>query len=133
MKIFISVILLSVFSTGLQAQERGCKSIRDGKFRVLSNEIGVTNISRSGNIQREDMPDIGVTMLFDVNWIDECTYTLKPKKILKGNPALLMKNLVITVKVKELNKNSYIAETTMNITDLVQEFKMEILSSPHER
>ncbi|RYD77763.1 MAG: hypothetical protein EOP53_12435 [Sphingobacteriales bacterium] len=126
MKIIFVFIMFLFSCTALHAQERGCKTIREGKFRVVSKEAGTTYVTRSKNIQKEDIPDVGVIMIFDINWIDDCTYTLRPKKVLKGNPALLMKGLVITVKVKNLDKNSYIAETTMNITDLVQHFKMEI-------
>jgi len=109
------------------AQEAGCKSVHEGKFRVNTKETGTTVVTRTKNIQTEENESFGVIMTFDITWIDDCTYTLRPKKVLKGDPRLANKNILVTVRIKDVNKNSYQAETTSNFSDVVMTMKVEIL------
>ena len=54
-------------------------------------------------------------MVFDIVWIDECTYELRPKKLIKGDPSIMGDGThVLKTRIKEISKNSYTAETSAN-------------------
>ena len=126
-KVRLLLLLCIVMCLHSIAQEAGCKSVHEGKFRVTTKETGTTVVTRTKAIQTEENESFGVIMTFDITWIDDCTYTLRPKKVLKGDPRLANKNILVTVRIKDVNKNSYQAETTSNFSDVVMTMKVEIL------
>ncbi|RYY49090.1 MAG: hypothetical protein EOO06_08165 [Chitinophagaceae bacterium] len=127
MKLFAIIILFTGLAFQGMAQAPGCRSVQTGKFKV-STEEGTTFVTRTKDSQTEEDPSSGTVMIFDVKWLDECTYTLRPKKLLKGDPALMNKNLVLTVAIKEVNKQYYMAETTFNLSPMVMTFRMDIVN-----
>ncbi|RYY68830.1 MAG: hypothetical protein EOO13_11235 [Chitinophagaceae bacterium] len=126
MKLLITLGLLVAISFSAAAQQPGCRSIQTGKFKVTT-EYGTTLVTRTRDTQTEEDAQQGVVMIFDLKWINECTYTLRPKKVIKGDPSLMNKDMVLTVVVKEVNKNYYIAETAFNLSPAIMTFKVDIV------
>ncbi|MEP6628755.1 MAG: hypothetical protein ABJA32_12260, partial [Ginsengibacter sp.] len=59
---------------------------------------------------------------------NDCVYELRPKELIEGDPAILGdgKN-VLTVRIKNINKKSYVAETSANFSKGIVDFEVEIL------
>ncbi len=69
-----------------------------------------------------------MVMLFDVKWIDDCTYELWPKKVLKGDKSMMgKKGDFMTVKIREIKEHSFMTETTSNFFDQTLFFEVDIL------
>jgi hypothetical protein len=67
-------------------------------------------------------------VIFDIKWIDKCTYELKPKKVIKGDPFIMGDGTnFVRVKIREITAKNYIAETTASFTPETMEFLVEIL------
>ena len=127
-----SLFLLSLFiglNLSLFAQKLDCKLIHEGTFRLVDSLAGTTIIKRTKDFQIEENSNMGVKMIFDIKWIDDCTYELRPKEVVKGDPALMgKKGDFMTTHVKEIKANSYICVTTANFADLIMEREVEILN-----
>jgi hypothetical protein len=124
--------LLVLFFLGLNAfaygQTQDCQSLHEGKFKVVTKESGTTIVTRRGNLQIEENADLGIKMTFDITWTNDCTYELRPKKVMKGDPSLLgKKGDFITVHIRNIKEKSYIALTTSNFFDVTLEFQVEVL------
>ena len=112
----------------LIAQKQACQNIHEGSFRLVDKLSGTTVIQRTKTLQIEENASMGVKMIFDLTWVNDCTYELRAKEVVKGDQALMgNKGDVITVKIKEVRANSYIAITTANFSDLVIEKEIEVL------
>lgn len=112
-------ILLWLLMTGgplfACSQTMRCKELHTGKFKLNSKETGVTLIIRTHTQQLEENEKLGVKMIFDVVWVNACTYELHPKKVLQGDPSYMGKpGDYMTVVIKEIKEHSYISETTSN-------------------
>lgn len=121
--LFALIITLTAFG-----QKPSCKSLHTGSFKIFAKESGTTFIKRTGKIQIEKNDDLGYEIIFDITWTDECTYELRPKKLIKGDPSILGdgKN-VLKTRIKKISGNSYMAETSANFSDLVIDFEVEII------
>jgi hypothetical protein len=112
MKLFLFTFLLLILSFGLHAQSLNCTKFRNGKFK--STFDGRTEIiERSGSIQHEYFINSkdSLNLSFNVEWLDDCTYTLTlTKESLERFP----KNGMITVKITNTNINSYTQSSTSN-------------------
>jgi hypothetical protein len=123
--IFLSLLLL--FSLSGIAQN-DCKRVHVGKFILVSPESGTTLITRTPLFQIEKNDTLGVEVLYDIKWVDDCTYQLRGKKIIKGDPAWAGKPTdYVTVTILEVKENSFRVKTTSNFSDLVIEREIEIL------
>tara|TARA_B110000908_G_C9928766_1_gene302935 strand:+ start:110 stop:436 length:327 start_codon:yes stop_codon:yes gene_type:complete len=96
-----------------------CEKFKNGEFKILKDSISNGSlISRKGNLQTERIiGEKGTTELI-VNWIDECTYTLKPKDMTLEKFKGLPKNALLKVEIIEIKENSYIQKTTANFAEL---------------
>lgn len=122
-KIFL--ILLLVMSIGVFAQQPECVKFKNGKFKIPDSELGDSYIIRDGSRQIEYADKSNIKLEFRVKWLDDCTYTLKLKKILENpDKVKLPRGLIITVKIIEVRENSYLQRTTSNLYDLVLEKEM---------
>ena len=115
--ILTSILLL--FSCNSKAQKLNCEKFKNGEFKILKDLISNGSlISRKGNLQIERIiGEKGTTELI-VNWIDECTYTLKPKDMTLAKFKGLPKNALLKVEIIEIKENSYIQKTTVNFAEL---------------
>ena len=128
MKRYIITILIiagAAFTVSAQGQQEKtattdrCEQYKNGHFIVKESLIGKKYIiKRKGNRQIETDPD-GTQFVFDVNWIDNCTYTLELRKIARNpNNIEWEEGQVITVKILDTHKDGYIQESTSNFDDL---------------
>jgi hypothetical protein len=55
-----------------------CAEVRNGTFYYINQRDGTREtFIRKGGLQREIIPKRKETLLWDVNWLNDCTYTLK--------------------------------------------------------
>ena len=128
MKSLLFLFFFIGLSLSLYAQKPDCKLIHEGKFRIVDSLSGITIITRTKDFQVEENSGMGVKMIFDIKWIDDCTYELRPKEVVKGNQALVgNKGDFMTTHVKEVKINSYICVTTANFADFIKEWEVEML------
>lgn len=121
MKTVLIAILISLTSFAF-GQTADCKRFKEGKFVIPNAEYGNSYLERKGNIQTEIGEKSGFKATFKVKWIDECTYTLQLKKIINNPDKIVFdKATIITVKILEVKKNSYIQRSTSNTFDTVFE------------
>lgn len=121
MKTVLIAILISLTSFAF-GQTADCKRFKEGKFVIPNAEYGNSYLERKGNIQTEIGEKSGFKATFKVKWIDECTYTLQLKKIINNPDEIVFdKTTIITVKILEVKKNSYIQRSTSNTFDTVFE------------
>jgi len=128
MKTIFILSLLLALQPALFAQEQDCKFVHEGKFRLVDKLSGTTMMTRTKDFQTEENAEMGYKVILAIKWIDECTFEMRIKEVVKGDPALLgNKGDVMTVHIKEVNKHSYIAVTTANFADFVLTREVEIL------
>jgi len=113
MKKSIMILLFTIIVYGLQAQS--CKPVHQGKFKISDNKSGVTVITRNENFQIEENKTLKIKMAFSITWIDDCTYELRPHKVLEGDPSYFIKDMVITTVIKQVKKYGYQAVCTNNL------------------
>lgn len=124
--ILLPLIIISTLSF---AQEKNCSKFKNGKYKINSQVSGVSHIERKGSRQIEYGEFSGLKVKLKVKWLNECTYTLQLKKVIK-NPGKfdIPKALILTVEILEIKENSYVQKTSANLYDmeLVDEvFKVE--------
>jgi hypothetical protein len=118
MKTFILAALFFLMSlAAIKAQSLDCKKFREGSFKMQTNGF-VSFIERKGDMQSETTPSRPGTYYFKVNWLDDCTYTLRPtkktlKKLFKSPP----ENALLTIRITEVKENSYIQTSTASFLD----------------
>lgn len=130
--LLMKVVIFLLFSIGaslpLFAQKPTCQSLHEGAFKITTEETGTTLIKRTKTYQVEENARFGYKIIFDIKWLDECTYELKPRQLITGDPAIMGngKN-VLTTRIKKINKTTYVAETSANFSDQIMSFEVEIL------
>lgn len=107
-----SLILISLSS---YSQTKNCKDFKNGKFTIFS-ENGNSTIERKGSKQIEYGEKSKLKILFTVNWVSDCTYTLILKKVV-SNPSGIdfPKDMIVTVEIMETKQNSYVQKSTSNL------------------
>lgn len=128
MRMLIFVLLITGFNQTSVSQRVTCRSLHEGTFRVVTKETGTTLIRRTKAVQIEENTFLNYKVIFDIIWIDDCVYELRPKEVIKGDPSILGdgKN-VLTVRIKGVHKKNYIAETSANFSNGIVDFEVEIL------
>jgi len=124
---FLTSLALIITLTSF-GQKPTCKSLHTGSFKIDSKEVGTTFIKRTEKYQIEKNDNLGYEIIFDITWIDECIYELRPKKLIKGDPSILGDGKsVLKTKIKGISNNNYIAETSANFSKEVMDFVVEII------
>ena len=115
-------------SINVISQKINCKLIHEGLFKLNTEYSGTTIIKRIRNIQIEENLILGFKMSYYVTWINDCTYELRPKKLIKGN-VKFAGNLddVFTVQIISLKTKSYVSKTSTNFSNEVLEREILIL------
>ena len=105
-KIFLSSFL-SFFITIAFAQKVDCKSVKNGNFKTIS-EGGTTKIIRKGSVHTEINEAANFNAEFKVVWLNDCSYTLQPRKIIsKGKLEDINKDDILTVKITAVTDAYY--------------------------
>jgi hypothetical protein len=108
--------------------KKSCQSLHEGNFKGISDKYGTTIITRTKQLQIEENNDLGYKLVFAVNWIDDCSYELRLKEILKGDSAFKRGfNNVIKIRVMEIKENSYISENTCSSCDTTTSHEIRIV------
>jgi len=120
------LFVLFVFLTGNAfTQDLDCTQFKNGKFMIVDPENGNSYINRQGNTQTETGDGSGLELLFDVVWLNECTYTLKVKEVLKNPKNIpLPLEMVLTVEIIETKENSYVQRSTSDMFEMVLESEL---------
>ena len=125
MKTFILSVLIGI-STTVYAQSKECSKFKNGKFLIEDPNYGNSQIVRKGSKQTEYGESSQLKMKFKVEWLDECTYTLTPNKVIK-NPKNIEfpMEMVVRVEIIEVKENSYIQRSTSNTSnyEVIKEVK----------
>lgn len=116
------VLALICFSTVVFGQTNECKKFKNGKFKIVDEEVGNSIITRKGSKQIEFGEESRLKLEFKVKWIDDCTYTLELKKVLENPYNIeLPLGMILTVEIIETKENSYVQKSTSNLFDMVFE------------
>lgn len=118
-----TIIVLLFFSNLIFAQ-RTCKDVRNGVFKTIS-ESGTTIIVRKGSLQTEENETVHFKGEFKIEWLDDCTYTIQPKKIYdKGNLISVDPTEILTIKILKVTNNYYLQKSSSNRNEFVIEGKV---------
>ena len=121
-------VLLIFFTGNAFSQDLKCSQFKNGKFMIVDAEAGNSYITRNGNLQTETGDGSELELLFDVVWLDECTYTLKVKEILNNpNNIPIPMEMVLTVEIVEVKENSYIQISTSDMFEMELESEMFLI------
>lgn len=122
---FVGGLLFSASAQENEKQMKDCQEFEDGYFIVNEGLIGKKYIiKRKGDKQIETDPD-GTVFIFNVDWLNECSYTLELEEIAK-NPHNInwQERQVITVNILETTEDGYKQRSVSNQDDLVFEKEM---------
>jgi hypothetical protein len=107
-KILLNLVLLFFCSIyALKAQSPNCKKFKTGTFTMTyQGKKGI--IKRYGNTQEEYLNGEGKpTMVFTVNWLSDCTYTLTPTAATRKAFPEIPKEGTMTVKITKTTTKTY--------------------------
>jgi len=124
MRNIILLVLVSI-STMILGQDTECGQFKNGKFKIVDNELGNSIIERNGSTQIEYGEKSKLKMKFKVRWINDCTYTLELIKVMENPKKIYIpKGMILTVEIIETKENSYIQKSTSNLFDFVSESEL---------
>ena len=116
--------ILFVFTAIVYGQDKECSKFKDGKFKIIDNEI-TSIIERTGTKQIEYAEEGKVKFELKVKWLNECSYTLEFVKFLENpNNIQFPKGMILTTEIIETKENSYIQKSSSNLFDMVLESEM---------
>jgi hypothetical protein len=114
-KIFNRICILFLFiyrpsvTSGQDNAALNCSDIRNGKFNFFSQREAESEVFiRKGDVQKEILPKRKETIFWEVNWLNDCTYTLKYQSGAENHPAAELKILnkhVIVVEVLHVTED----------------------------
>jgi len=125
MKYFLLTTALLFFVAITYAQKTDapnatdCRRFRNGTFKITDEKVGNFTIVRKGNIQTETKEGDSESLIFHVQWIDDCTYTLTPGEAFHKKFPMMPANVVITVNIIKTSPNSYTQRSSANFSALV--------------
>lgn len=127
MRVFITLVLLGC-SMMTWAQQADCKRFKNGKFKQEDSTGEVWMVERKGSKQTEYNDFYKMKLRFRVKWKDECTYTLKLKKIIE-NPdnQSFPKDLIVTVNITEAKDKSFTQTATSSLTNKSLKSKVTVI------
>ncbi|GAB3934426.1 hypothetical protein GCM10028827_34740 [Mucilaginibacter myungsuensis] len=88
---------------------------RNGIFKTTSSVSGTILITRHGNYQSE-LSNKGIKMEFEVKWLSDHTYTLKPTSETIKRYKIPTKAL-LTVTMGKVSGNKFFQITSSNLND----------------
>lgn len=124
------LLILSCIVVNSSYTQTSCEDFKDGKFRITYEGIGDVIIERKGDYQTEYHEERKYKVGLNVNWINDCTYTLKMDQILE-NPNNIdlpsVEGLIITVEILETQPTYYRQVSSSNISDFTVESKVRVV------
>lgn len=129
MKLFILLIIFLSFPNG--DGQLACDIVREGKFNIpipLPDYEGhYTYLERKGPYQIETSSLDSSEVQYRVSWLDDCTYVLFNRKILKGEDKYPHKpSDSLTVTITNVTDSYYESVITSNFADMKLEAKIFI-------
>lgn len=104
------VLTASAFS---QVQPLACSLVKEGSFEIHDPKEGKWVITRKSGVQREENDQLGLTIEYLTEWIDECSYRLLLYKVIRNDSRIEMDaSLQLIVEILEVKPSTYIHETT---------------------
>ena len=118
MRYLIIVFVISAVTPLLsKGQAMDCEKFKEGKFLSTTDTI-VTKIERNGNKHREINEQLGLDVLFDVVWLDDCTYELTVNKVIKDEKGFNYPvNQILWSQIIEVKEKSYIVVVEVSDID----------------
>lgn len=95
-------------------QPAGCNNFKNGMFKLTDKKVGTSLIIRNGNSQIEININSRDTAFFEINWIDDCTYTLTPSQVTFKKYNYLPANAKMLVRILQTTDTSYVQTTSSN-------------------
>jgi len=118
LKHFILTIVGFFFFNSVKAQTSDCLKFKQGKFKMIYNGK-LLIIKRDATHQYEYYDGSTVPNSYSIEWISNCSYTLKPDannfKRFPNTP----KNALITVNIISYSGNAYKISATSNFSSLI--------------
>lgn len=78
------IFILLLFPFLCQAGNIDCKDIREGLFKLESEDGSLHTIVRTKDKQTENVGKTGLVSEFDIKWISDCSYILYNRRVVKG-------------------------------------------------
>ncbi|WP_313805741.1 hypothetical protein [Flavobacterium sp.] len=104
-KIIVTCFLLCCSLVNF-AQEKKCSDFKNGTFQLNDTENNISYlIERNGKKQVEYKIGENIKVEFDVTWLSDCTYTLKPTK---ESAEFLKSDFELIVEIIEIKDNSMV-------------------------
>jgi hypothetical protein len=128
MKKIILIQLLSFGTILSMGQTLDCKKLKEGKFKLDNETSGVTLITRTGDIQREENEKYGIITEDKVEWINECSYKLTPYKVIKNDSKIdFSTDMKLEIEIIEIKADSYVQKTTSRLTGQSRTVEIQII------
>lgn len=118
MRLFLLILVLNLHSGTLNAQENPCKGLKKGKYLLLDATKGNTQIKRNKRVQIEEGEKSCLKLKLKITWLDDCNYSLTLIKVLDNPQNIYVpENMVLKVKIIEINYKSYTEISSSNLGD----------------
>lgn len=78
------IFILLLFPFLCQAGNIDCKDIREGLFKLESEDGSLHTIVRTKDKQTENVGKTGLVSEFDIKWTSDCSYILYNRRVIKG-------------------------------------------------
>lgn len=128
MKSSLLVCFILALNLNLFAQKRTCQSLHIGMFKAISETNGTTIITRTKNLQVEENNDLGYKLAYNITWTSDCTYELRLKQVIKGDPSIMNDSkYILKIRIKQIKKNSFITENSSTFSAKTSEHEIFIM------
>ncbi|MGK7389664.1 MAG: hypothetical protein ACNS60_04910 [Candidatus Cyclobacteriaceae bacterium M2_1C_046] len=129
------VISMAAFSQET-VQLETCENVKEGTYRLkhgLFNLFGKTYVVKRENDKQVEVDDYGDKYIFNVEWINDCTYKLKLQDILDDSSRIAFSDKPILVEIIEVTSDGYKNKVTMDIEgSTVVRTNMMIRANPQQ-
>ena len=111
------VLLIGAPPTGI-SQTITCADVKNGVFVYFSRADGSeSTYTRNGEIQKEVIPARHETILWDVEWVDNCSYFLKYNSGMEERPkdeqSIYKKHKILT-QIQQVTNDYYVYRTSFD-------------------
>lgn len=104
------------------SQAGNCSIAREGRFELMSPTSGKTIIERTATTQHETNASIQMEASYKITWVNDCTYELRERKLIKGDPAFEGKpSDVLRVQITKVEGKRITISVSSNFSDQVVE------------
>ena len=101
-------------------QNKDCAQFKNGKFKIIEENMENSIIVRNGDVQIEYGEYSQLKVELKVTWVDDCNYTLTLVQVIENPKGMnIPTGMVLYVEIIETKEQSYMQKTTSNINDFV--------------